>query len=282
MNCSACSDLNEFAPEFMREGVTDTVCTSLQNDTGLNPELNVLHDDYTDLEAINDCVIGTKDAEVDAYNNCDWKEYVHSFIPGLYQYFKAINCTIKGVWGRVTCVYNGIKKLIEALDGSVGGESFVRYYRDNSSTGAGYEWPAVLGENHTLDIYMDADVDNPGTKEADRDYIVIVSNCTNFHHFLKMSIQQTLYSSGDTRPLATIRLRQAQHPSLEASTVTDDFSWPVTASVVIHKGEHIKLDGYVDRLEGGESPDYRFHQIICTWIPIAPVGGWDLSQILDC
>lgn len=281
IDCNACADLIADAPEFMARGVTDTVCESLNNNTGLNPHLSVLHENCEDFEKMNDCLIGKKAVELKAYSDCDWKKFAKDFIQNLYQYLKALNCSICGLWARVVCVYNGIVKLIEALDGSVGGSSFVRYFRDNSGTGAGYEWPAVLHESHTLDIYMDADVDNPGTKPADRDYVVIVSNCFNFHHASQFEATETIYSSGDTRSIDIIRKRQGMHPMVTIGTVVNDWSWNLTNAVIIREGEHVKLNTYVESFTGA-SADYRVHQVSLTWIPIAPVGGWDLSDILDC
>lgn len=282
IDCNACADLITDAPEFMAQGVTDTVCESLENNTGLNPSLSVLHENCEDFEKMNDCLIGKKALEIKSYKDCDWKTFAKGMVENLYQYFKALNCSICGLWKRVTCVYDGIVKLVEALDGSVGGEAFVRYYRDNSGTGTGYEWTAVLGESHTLDIYMDADVDDPGTKEADRDYVVIVTTCTDFANVKDLEVLETVYSSGDTRSMDTIRKRQAQHPAYMGPTVISDFSWPVTTSTIVREGSHIKIEGYVDRLSDSPNATYRFHQITCTWIPIAPAGGWDLSDIIDC
>ena len=257
IDCNACADLISDAPEFMARGVTDVVCESLKNNTGLNPTLPVLHDNCEDFEKMNDCLIGKKAIELKAYPLCDWKKFAKDFVQNLYQYLKALNCSLCGIWG-----------LLGKIMGSVGGTSFVRYYRDNSGTGTGYEWPAVVHENHTLDIYMDADLDNPGSQPADRDYVVIVSNCFNFHNASQFEATETIFSSGDTRPIDTIRRRQGMHPSVGIGTIVTDWSWNLTNAVLIPKGEHVKLDTYVESFTG-PSADYRVHQVSLTWIPVA-------------
>lgn len=282
INCNSCSDLIETAPEFMSKGVTDTVCESLANNTGLNPSLSVLHDNCEDFETMNECMIGKKALDLKSYSSCDWKEFTKGLIENLFQYFKALNCSLCGLWKKVTCVYNGIVKLIDALDGSVGGSSFVTYYRDNSGTGEGYDWSPVVGQSYNLEFYMDANLDDPGSTPADRDYVVICQVCTDYDNVMDIEVQTTFYSSGDTRTMETIRRRQAQHPAIYATSLVNNFSWPVTSSVLIRKGEHIKLEGYCDRLNDSPNARFRYHQITCTWIPIAPTGGWDLSDILDC
>lgn len=101
VDCSACSDLKEFAPDFVQNGVTTTVCNSLKNDTGLNPTLTTLHNDCDDLDTANDCLIGMMDKEIEAYDVCDWKEFAHKFIPNIHQLTKAEICTICGLWTSV-------------------------------------------------------------------------------------------------------------------------------------------------------------------------------------
>lgn len=111
-NCSACDDLRQDAPNFMLNGLGDTECTSLQNNTGLNPSSG--NDDCTDLHNMNDCLVGNMDAEIDAYEVCDWKTYMHKFVPNVWTTLKGIICAICGLWKRVekhdcqlSSLYNG-------------------------------------------------------------------------------------------------------------------------------------------------------------------------------
>lgn len=101
IECGACQELRENAPEFVENGVTSTVCTSLQNDTGLNPSLTVLHTDKQDLHTANDCLIGQMDAQLEAFDTCDWKKFMHRFIPNLYELLKAIICSLGGSWTKI-------------------------------------------------------------------------------------------------------------------------------------------------------------------------------------
>lgn len=281
MDCNACATLCETSPEFTTNGVTEKICTSLGNDTGLNPDLEVLHTNCEDFEVMNDCLIGRMDKEMDSYPDCGWKKFMHKFIPNIYEYLKALNCSLCGLWARAKCAYDSLSNLIDALNNSVGAQSFVRYFRDNSGIGAGYEWNLVTGGDHTLDIYMDANQDNPGSKVADRDYVVICTNCVDIHKFKKAGIYVTYYSSGDTRGMDVIRKRQSMHPNVQMPSQTEVYSWNVTTAVVIRKGEHIKLNANVWEAEGSGSY-FRLHQVTMTWIPISPVDGFQLDDIMAC
>ncbi len=74
-NCSACNTLQEKSADFVQNGVTTTVCTSLKNDTGFSASNG--NNDCTDLDLANDCLIGNMEDEIDAYEVCDWKTYMH-------------------------------------------------------------------------------------------------------------------------------------------------------------------------------------------------------------
>lgn len=98
-NCASCSDLQDYAPEFVLNGVTDTVSASLANDTGFNP--NNSRNDCTDLNDASDCLIGNMDDEIEAYDVCDWKTYMHNFVPNAYNMFKSFASAICGVWTNI-------------------------------------------------------------------------------------------------------------------------------------------------------------------------------------
>lgn len=106
-NCSSCEDLRTTSPNFVVNGITDTECTSLQNDTGLNPSSG--HDDCTDLDNINDCLVGNMADEVEAYDVCDWKTYMKKFVPNVWTTIKSIICAICGLWTishKLECITN--------------------------------------------------------------------------------------------------------------------------------------------------------------------------------
>lgn len=128
-NCQACADLQEYAPEFVLNGVTDNVCASLKNNTGFNPSNN--RNDCTDLDDANDCLIGNMEEEVDAYDVCDWKEFMKKFIPNAWTVLKAIICAICGIWTKIKALQDAMtnwQKLIDALNCKInfilGGKSY--------------------------------------------------------------------------------------------------------------------------------------------------------------
>ena len=111
-NCSACQDIEEYAPEFALNGVTNNVAKSLKNNTGFNASLTVLHDDCEDLNDGNDCLIGNMEDAIEAYDVCDWKDYTKKLVGNLYEMLKAIIAAICGLWLRIEVVsYQGILKL---------------------------------------------------------------------------------------------------------------------------------------------------------------------------
>lgn len=99
-NCSACQDLQDYAPEFATNGVTTTVANSLKNNTGFNSSLKVRHEDCEDLNDANDCLIGNMEDEIEAYEVCDWKDYMKKLVGNLYEVLKAIIAAICGLWTR--------------------------------------------------------------------------------------------------------------------------------------------------------------------------------------
>lgn len=116
VNCSACEELRQEVPLLLCNGFDDNMCASLKNDTGLSASSG--HNDCTDLNNMNDCLVGNLEAEVDAYEVCDWKEFVKTLIPNIWTMFKGIICAICGIWTNIHHILNEITKLwcwIDAL-----------------------------------------------------------------------------------------------------------------------------------------------------------------------
>lgn len=109
--CDACDNLRENAADFVNAGVTSAICDSLHDNTGLNPNLSPLHQNEEDLHDANDCLIGTMDEQVEMYQACDWKEYMHKFVRNLYETLKAIICWLGGLQDR----QNDICATVDAL-----------------------------------------------------------------------------------------------------------------------------------------------------------------------
>lgn len=96
-NCSACSELRENAPNVIVNGITETECNYLKNNGGLSGQ----SDNCTDLERLNDCLVGNMEDEVDAFEVCEWKPFMKNFIPNVWTTMKGIICAICGVWKRL-------------------------------------------------------------------------------------------------------------------------------------------------------------------------------------
>lgn len=111
INCNACNELREYAPEFVQNGVTDTVCNSMKNDTGINPQVSVTHTDCEDLNLANDCLIGRMDDELESYDSCEWKKFMHKLLPNLYNLLKLMICAICGLWVNVHDLWDQIDQL---------------------------------------------------------------------------------------------------------------------------------------------------------------------------
>ena len=104
-SCSACNDLREYAPEFVTNGVTDNVAENLRNDSGLSGADG--HVDCEDLLDVNDCLVGNMLDELDAYDVCEWKDFMAAFIGNMYETIKAMVYSQCGQWCSINGLYNG-------------------------------------------------------------------------------------------------------------------------------------------------------------------------------
>lgn len=93
VDCTSCAELREAAPDYAVNGVTTKVCNYLKNNTGLSGG----SDNCTDLDIVNDCTIGMMDQVLDAYDTCDWKDFMHKYIPNDHQMNKAMLCAMCGM-----------------------------------------------------------------------------------------------------------------------------------------------------------------------------------------
>lgn len=100
-SCEACDSIRQTDPSLLINGITDTECASLKNNTGLVPSSG--HEDEEDLHNLNDCLVGNMATEVDSFDVCDWKTFMKKFIPNLWTTLKAIICAISGLWTKVDC-----------------------------------------------------------------------------------------------------------------------------------------------------------------------------------
>lgn len=114
LNCSACSELREDAPGLIVNGLSDTMITSLENNTGLVPSAG--NDDCTDLNNMADCLVGNMESEVDSYDVCDWKEFIKKFIPNVWTTLKGMIAAICGLWTRVESMSDTQADMCKLLD----------------------------------------------------------------------------------------------------------------------------------------------------------------------
>lgn len=100
IKCNACSELRETAPNLVLNGLGEIECTSLKNNTGLSPSGG--HDSCTDLENLNDCLVGSLPNEVKAEDDCDWKSFAKKSLNNVWTVLKGIICTICGMFARIS------------------------------------------------------------------------------------------------------------------------------------------------------------------------------------
>lgn len=99
MNCDACNSIREIDPNLVMNGFGDDECASFKNNTGLVP--NSGNNNETDLNNLNDCMIGNFSTELVKYDVCDWKAFMEKYMPNEYTLNKALICAIAGLWERV-------------------------------------------------------------------------------------------------------------------------------------------------------------------------------------
>lgn len=97
IDCASCDELRTRSAAYAQNGVTTAICNSLKNNTGLNGK----SDDCTDLDIVNDCTIGLMDDQLEAFDTCDWKEFMHKYIPNSHALNKAMICAMCGVWDNI-------------------------------------------------------------------------------------------------------------------------------------------------------------------------------------
>lgn len=97
--CSACVQLQDESADFYENGVTESVCESLGNNTGFNPDSD--NNDCDDLKLANDCLILSQVEELPAYDVCKWQEFMEQYLPNQYNMNEAMICAICGLWKEV-------------------------------------------------------------------------------------------------------------------------------------------------------------------------------------
>lgn len=110
--CDACEELREQDPSLIANGFSDSECTYMQNDQGLTGD----NDDCTDLNNLNDCLIGSMPDEAEISDICDWREYMKMFANNIWTVFKGVICAICGLWTNIHNIWNQLTDLQEQAD----------------------------------------------------------------------------------------------------------------------------------------------------------------------
>lgn len=97
--CNACADLRDNSTEFYLNGVTSQVCASLQDNKGFSKDND--HDNCEDVHLANDCLIKELTDTLDAYDVCDWKDYMEQLMPNIYNMYEALTCWLCGIEKRL-------------------------------------------------------------------------------------------------------------------------------------------------------------------------------------
>lgn len=114
--CEACSELTTNHPYLELDGLTDDMCLSLQNDTGLSASVD--GDDCSDLELLNDCLIGSERAKLEIADFCDWKDFTDGLLGNVQTMFKAFGCSVCGLWSNVHALWEFAKSYRLTADGN--------------------------------------------------------------------------------------------------------------------------------------------------------------------
>lgn len=219
IQCDACENLRENAPNLIVNGFTDTECANLKVGKGLGGS----GDNCEDVSDMNDCFVGMMDNEVDAYDNCDWKKFMHNFIPNVWSVLKAIICWLCGLDCRVNTLYEGIKLKISEDDS---GQSYIVAGKGVSFLQEGTE---QRDSQVTFEYIGGALVQVIGTLTFHKEDFNDVRECYNFDdgsvmHKRKNRQGNSLWdkTSGDVRVmegggelLYEIRISRKQYPQIK-------------------------------------------------------------------
>ena len=280
MDCTSCEELRESAPNFVRRGLTNGMRNHLADNEGYEDTGNK---DCEDLNLAADCLLGRMPSSLKSYDDCDWKAWARDFSNNVYQVMSSVIAAICGLWAKVGLVVAPVKVLYTRNVGATG--SAIDYWYmgpEDNPNGKAYR--------HTIDLYIDAQSGTTGTsdandnitigsKEADRDYAVIVTHCFDMQNGYMQEYDVTWYCDADASSHSAnwLRTRMGQHPEYKNHSDNDVFgmSWPVTEVVYVKKGHHLQCEVFCRTAipqDGGEyAAKCRVHQIAATWIPITSV-----------
>lgn len=285
IDCNACDNLCEIAPDFVQNGVTEEICTSLKNDTGLNPKLTVLHTNCEDFEDMTDCLIGRMDEDIDLYEVCDWQTYMHRFVGNLYSYLKAMVCwlcglsaKIKSVTQRIDCIKRAVVALVDQLTASASFEPQVQYARGN---GIDARWYEPTDDVQDIELSEANREYNQGAIIAPFDCVAFISYCNdqqdnepNENNWVN-GHEIIWYTNNETYDL-DMRHTRGQH----FGAVPRIMSVSMTQPLKMKKGEWAKAK--ILHYGGSHDGIFRIHQISAVFIPVFEISMSASTDIGDC
>lgn len=113
--CESCNDLRETVPGIDCTGIGDKECDSLKKDTGLNPDLKVLHTNCEDLHNLRECYLGEAQAMLPSMQVCDWQEFTYDLLNYLDTILHAMMCGDCGQWEIIHCLDEKTNKSVRTV-----------------------------------------------------------------------------------------------------------------------------------------------------------------------
>lgn len=110
--CDSCNNLQDYASSFLLNGIRDKECNSLAENTGLNPDLEIPHENCEDLKDMADCLLGSLIEKLPAYDECTLKEFVAQLTPNVYNVVYALVCSTCGLWTKLEILEEIVNSLL--------------------------------------------------------------------------------------------------------------------------------------------------------------------------
>ena len=105
--CEACESLKTKDPSMIVNGFGDEECANLQADLGIDGEST----DCEDLDMMNECLIGSMEAEAEIADSCNWRQWGKDLVNNVWTMNKAFICTMCGIWTNIHDLWTNVKEL---------------------------------------------------------------------------------------------------------------------------------------------------------------------------
>lgn len=112
--CLACQNLEDYAYDFVTNGLDDDMRESMKDDKGLIKENN--HNDCQDLNDMNDCLIGGMIEKLPSYNSCDLDQALQDVMTNMYNLLGAIIASDCGQWENIHDLWAEVAKLWDEIN----------------------------------------------------------------------------------------------------------------------------------------------------------------------